>query len=433
MTHLDWLLDSPALFLLVVLSLLLLVALFYLSRAKQQLSRAQGQLEIYTQQHQKLLHEHQQVTDQRLQLHAQLQSLKSQYDLKNQFWQQASQQQKQQFEQLAQSIFQQQQSQFQQQSTQQLQGAMGPLKEQIAQFKQHLQQQHTEETKQRSLLQHELHSLKSLNQQISQEAINLTQALKGQNKTQGDWGEFILEKVLENSGLKLGREYRTQQEFKSDAGGKLKPDVIIHLPANRDVVIDAKMSLNAYEKYYNSENNEEKQEALKNHINSIQNHIKSLAKKDYHLLHGIQTLDYILMFIPIEPAFSLAIEKCPQIIKMAEQHHIMLVSPTNLTLALRTIDNLWQNERQHKNAMEIAQAAGKMYDKLVSYTEDLDKLGRAIDSAQQSYKKASKKLCSGRHNLIRQAENMRQLGSKSNKVFARHYLDVSIVEHTEEE
>tara|TARA_B100001094_G_scaffold323188_1_gene373611 strand:- start:593 stop:1882 length:1290 start_codon:yes stop_codon:yes gene_type:complete len=428
MTDPQWLLLSP--------SLLLFLLLIYISKVKQRqaslLSRVQGQLDMYVQQYKQLTHEHKDSTDQIMQLRTELQSLKTQHEIKTQFWQQQSHMQKSQFEHMAKEILQQQQAQFQQSSTQHIHGAMTPLKEQIEQFKQHIQQQHTEDTKQRSLLQHELNSLKYLNKQISQEAINLTQALKGQNKTQGDWGEFILEKVLENSGLKLGREYHTQQELKNEEGGKLKPDVIVHLPTNRDVVIDAKMSLNAYEKYYNSENNEEKQEALKNHINSIQNHIKSLAKKDYHLLHGIKTLDYILMFIPIEPAFSLAIEKCPQIIKMAQQHHVMLVSPTNLILALRTIDNLWQNERQHKNAVEIAHAAGKMYDKLVSYTEDLDKLGRAIESAQESYKKASKKLSSGRHNLIRQAENMKNLGCTSNKVFARHYLDTSLVEQTEE-
>ena len=320
-----------------------------------------------------------------------------------------------QFENLANKIFEERSEKLQNQSTQHLDAVLAPFKQQLEGFRKQVQESYTTEQSERSAFKHQLESLKALNLQMSQDAVNLTKALKGDNKQQGNWGEVILERVLQESGLREGHEYDTQTDLKNDDGKRFKPDVIVHLPENKDVVIDAKMSLVAYERYFNSDDEAVKIQALKDHILSVRGHIKGLSQKDYQKLHGLTSLDYVLMFIPLEPAFLLALEHDPSLVNYALELNIMLVSPTNLLVALRTINNIWRYEYQNQNAQHIAKQAGKIYDKLCGFIEDMDKLGRAIEGAEKSYTNAMSKLSNGKGNLIRQAHQMQQLGVDTSK------------------
>src|SRR5690554_4880947 len=250
---------------------------------------------------------------------------------------------------------------------------------------------------------------------MAAEAEALTRALKRDTKTQGAWGEVVLERILKQSGLREGHEYHTQAHHKDTEGRTFKPDVIVHLPNNKDVVIDSKVSLQAYERYFNSDDEVTREQALNEHVNSLRQHIKGLGKKNYQQLDGIRTLDYVLMFIPIEPAFLLAVDRDPELIRLALDNNIMLVSPTNLLVALRTVNNIWQYEYQNQNAQIIATEASKLYDKFVGFIEDMQKIGQAIDSVRKHYDGAMNKLSTGRGNLVGRVENFRKLGVQSSK------------------
>jgi DNA recombination protein RmuC len=336
-----------------------------------------------------------------------------------------------QFENLANRIFEERSESFKKQNVSQIDGVLGPLKQQLEGFRRQIQESYTHEQSERSALKHQLDNLRDLNLKMSQDAINLTKALKGDNKQQGNWGEVILERVLQESGLREGHEYQTQQDLKDDNGKRFKPDVIVHLPEQKDVVIDAKMSLISYERYFNSEDKDIRDQAIKEHALSIRQHIKGLSQKDYHKLHGLKSLDYVLMFIPIEPAFLLAIEYDPSLVNFALEQNIMLVSPTNLLVALRTINNIWRYEYQNQNAQNIAKQASRIYDKLCGYIEDMDKLGRALDTADKSYQSAMAKLSSGKGNLVRQAHYMQQLGVDTSKQLDKQLLNRALDESTE--
>ncbi|GGQ15650.1 DNA recombination protein RmuC [Shewanella litoralis] len=336
-----------------------------------------------------------------------------------------------QFENLANRIFDERSENFKQQNVSQMDGVLGPLKQQLEGFRRQIQESYTHEQSERSALKHQLDHLRELNMKMSQDAINLTKALKGDNKQQGNWGEVILERVLQESGLRESHEYHIQQDLKDDNGKRFKPDVIVHLPEQKDVVIDAKMSLVSYERYFNSEDKDIREQAIKEHALSIRQHIKGLSQKDYHKLHGLKSLDYVLMFIPIEPAFLLAIEYDPSLVNFALEHNIMLVSPTNLLVALRTINNIWRYEYQNQNAQNIAKQASRIYDKLCGYLEDMEKLGRALDGADKSYQSAMAKLSSGKGNLIRQAHFMQQLGVDTSKQIDRQLLNKALDESVE--
>ncbi|MEI6858240.1 MAG: DNA recombination protein RmuC [Shewanella sp.] len=336
-----------------------------------------------------------------------------------------------QFENLAHKIFEERSEKLQNQNTQHLDAVLAPFKQQLEGFRKQVQESYTNEQSERIAFKHQLESLKALNQQMSQDAINLTRALKGDNKQQGNWGEVILERVLQESGLREGHEFDTQKDLKNDDGKRFKPDVIVHLPENKDVVVDAKMSLVAYERYFNSDDDNIKAQALKDHVLSIRNHIKGLSQKDYQKLHGLTSLDYVLMFIPLEPAFLLALEYDPSLVNYALDLNIMLVSPTNLLVALRTINNIWRYEYQNQNAQRIAKQAGKIYDKLCGYIEDMEKLGRAIEGAEKSYASAMSKLANGKGNLVRQAHQMQQLGVDTSKKIDQRLLDSALSDHPE--
>ena len=315
-----------------------------------------------------------------------------------------------QFESLANRMFEQKTRSVDQQNRISMEGLLGPLREQLDGFRKQVNDNFSQEARERHTLVHEINNLKQLNEQMAREAVNLTQALKGDNKAQGNWGEVVLARVLSESGLREGHEYQTQISLENEEGKRYQPDVVVHLPQNKDVVIDAKMSLIAYERFFNADNVAEQELALGEHVASVRSHIRGLSRKDYHQLHGVESLDYVLMFIPVEPAFQAAIEADPSLIRDAMDQNIMLVSPTTLLVALRTINNLWRNERQNQNAKQIAERASKLYDKLRLFVTDMEAMGASLDKANQSYQGAMNKLVTGRGNVIRQAESFRQLG-----------------------
>ncbi|WP_420843727.1 DNA recombination protein RmuC [Idiomarina tyrosinivorans] len=339
------------------------------------------------------------------------------------FQQDAEARLQQQFENLANKIFEAKSKGMNDYQQQTLKSTLEPFRQQIEAFKQQVQQQYTDETKERSALKNELLTLKELNHKMAAEADALTKALKGDSKQQGNWGEVVLERILEQSGLREGHEYDTQSHHRNEDGKSFKPDVIVHLPNDKDVVIDSKVSLTAYERYFNAEADADKEKALSEHVQSIRQHIKQLGSKNYQQLEGVKTLDYVLMFIPIEPAFLLAVDRDPELIKLALEHHIMLVSPTNLLVALRTVHNIWQYEHQNQNAQKIANDAAKLYDKFVGFIDDMEKLGASLKTLDGRYQDAMKKLSSGRGNLVSRVEKFREMGVQSSKRISQQLLD----------
>nr|WP_154325469.1 DNA recombination protein RmuC [Pantoea sp. 201603H] len=315
-----------------------------------------------------------------------------------------------QFENLANRIFESSGRRVDEQNRQSLQGLITPLREQLEGFRRQVQDSFGQEARERHTLSHEIRNLQQLNAQMAQEAINLTKALKGDNKTQGNWGEVVLSRVLEASGLREGHEYQTQVNVQIDQHSRMQPDVIVRLPQGKDVVIDAKMTLVAYERYFNGEDDIAREQAINEHIAAIRAHLRGLSRKDYQQLPGLRSLDYVLMFIPVEPAFLLAIDRQPELISEALKLNIMLVSPTTLLVALRTINNLWRYEHQSRNAQRIADRAAKLYDKMRLFVDDMTGLGLSLDKAQDHYRLAMKKLAEGRGNLIAQSESFRHLG-----------------------
>ena len=329
-----------------------------------------------------------------------------------------------QFENLANKIFEKKHETFNQSSKAGLDALLTPLKEQIEGFKKQVSDQYVKEGQERASLKTEILGLKELNKQITEEAAALTRALKGDNKQQGNWGEVVLERILQESGLREGHEFETQVSLKNESGKTYQPDVVVHLPNDKDIVIDSKVSLAAYERCFNeTEDDSARQAYLTEHVNSIKAHIKELGKKDYQDLQGIRTLDYVLMFIPIETAFLLAVEESPDLVKLALDNNIMLVSPTNLLVALRTINNIWQYEYQNENAQNIAKKAADLYDKFVAFTQDMDGLGTSLQTVQKKYDGAMNKLTEGRGNLVRRAEEFRKLGVQANKKLDQKLLD----------
>ena len=330
------------------------------------------------------------------------------------------QQMKLEFENLANKLF----DEKEKKSTTNLTFVLSSFKEQLDSFSKRVNDIYNDETKQRSSLLTEIKNLKELNNQISNDAINLTKALKGQNKTQGDWGEMILSSILDQTGLREGKEYKIQGSFTSAEGKRLRPDVIVHLPSNKDIVIDSKVSLNAYINYSKAENEDEKQQASKELVKSITSHIKDLSSKSYENIDGVKTLDFVLMFIPIEGAFLLATSSDDNLFKLAFDNNIMLVSPSTLYVTLRTIENIWRNEHQNENAQLISKKAADLYDKFVAFVGDIEDIGTNITRTQKAYDGAINKLSSGNGNLIRRTEEFLELGVKPKKQLPNRYLSV---------
>ena len=326
-----------------------------------------------------------------------------------------------QFENLANKIFEEKQNHYTQQTKHNIEAVLAPFKSDLEGFKRQISEQHIREGQERASLKTEILGLKELNQKITAEAAALTNALKGDNKKQGNWGEVVLERILKESGLREGHEFDTQVNATSYDGKRYQPDVVVHLPNDKDVIIDSKVSLAAYERYFNCEDDNERSRYLVQHVASIKGHIKGLGNKDYQALKEIKTLDYVLLFIPIEAAFLLAVEEEPDLVTMALNNNIMLVSPTNLLVALRTINNIWQYEYQNQNAQQIAEQGAKLYDKFVGFITEMEKVGRSLDNAHASYQGAMNKLNNGRGNIVRQVEKLRELGVQPNKKLRENY------------
>jgi DNA recombination protein RmuC len=318
-----------------------------------------------------------------------------------------------QFKNLANEIFEEKSKKFTEQNKSNIFDLLRPLGEKIVEFEKRVESSQKDSIARNSALREQLENLQRLNLQMTREAENLTRALKGDSKTQGAWGEFILESILEKSGLERDREYTIQESF-TTAEGRLRPDVIIRLPDNKQVIIDSKVSLTAYNNFVNSENEEEKKIALKAHLMSIRQHMKGLADKNYQHISE-SGLDFIIMFIPIEPAYILAIQSEKGLYEEALEKRIVFVSPTLLIPSLQLIKNVWKQENQSRNVIEIANKAGELYDKFVGFSEDLMKLGNQLNTSKTTYEEAMKKLVSGSGNLVRRVEELKKLGAKASK------------------
>ncbi len=335
----------------------------------------------------------------------------------------AKTQMKAQFEHLATRIFEQKSKTFDEAHTKGLDLLLKPFREQITNFSKQSEERFLHDAKERQSIKDEIIRLKTLNERLSEDAINLTNALKGENKTQGNWGEIVLERILEESGLREGHEYDVQSTLEGEEGKKYRPDVIVHLPQNKDIIIDSKVSLVAYEAFVRATDDESRAHALKQHLVSIHGHIKGLSQKRYEQLSGVKTLDFVLLFMPIEGAFLLALEQDNTFFKTAYEQNIVVVSPSTLLVTLRTIEHIWRSEYQERNAKEIAATAEALYEKLVAFVEDMEKIGDSIAKTQKSYEGAMNKLSTGKGNLIRRAEGMRKLGLKPKKSLPESLID----------
>lgn len=331
------------------------------------------------------------------------------------------------FENLANRIFEEKSEKFVRQNRDSMDILLNPLKEKMEEFKKKVEDTHLENTKDRSVLGEQIRNLTELNQGMREDANRLTQALKGESKTQGNWGELILERILEKSGLTKGHEYTVQESFVAEDGRRQQPDVIIKLPDNKNLIVDSKVSLTAYERISASTTTEDQQLWLKAHIKSIREHIKQLSEKRYHQLYNINTPDFVLMFVPIESAFAIAVQNDQEIYHDAFEQNIVIVTTSTLLATLRTISSIWKQEHQNRNVLEIARQGGDLYDKFVSFTEDLIDLGKKMKAAQTAYEDSMKKLVDGRGNLIRRAETLRELGAKVSK-----QLDPKLIDRAEE-
>jgi DNA recombination protein RmuC len=327
------------------------------------------------------------------------------------------------FDSLAQRILDEKARKFTEQNRSQLDGLLGPFREQLGDFRKKIDDMHVHDAKDRASLKQEIENLRRETQRINQEAVNLTRALKGDKKLQGNWGELILEKVLEQSGLRKGIEYETQGSFRDGEQRLFRPDVIVRLPEGRDIVIDSKVSLVAYERCCALDDGPERDAAVREHVQAVRNHIKTLARKDYAGLSGLRSLDFILLFMPIEAAFMLAFQHDDNLFADAFGSRIVVVTPTTLLATLRTVENLWRYERRNENARLIADRAGAIYDKLRGFVEDMERLGVQLGGAQRTYEDAMNKLTRGRGNLIRQAESFVELGAKVNKRMPKSILE----------
>ena len=336
------------------------------------------------------------------------------------------------FENLANRIFEEKNEKFNEASKAGVEALLNPMRQQLGDFRKRVDEVYDKENEQRTTLRAEITQLKNLNERISTDALNLTNALKGDSKVRGNWGEVQLELLLEESGLKKGREYDVQKSHKNEEGKRYQPDAIVHLPDNKDVIIDSKVSLVAYEAYHSSETDLDRERYLKEHLNAIRTHISQLSGKNYDELVGLRSLDLVIMFVPIEPALLLALEHEPGLYNEAYNKHIVLVSPTLLMATLQIINNIWRYEDQNRHALIIAEEAGKMHDQFVGFVESLDKVGDHIRKAGESYDIAKKRLIDGRGNLVGRTQKLKELGAKAKKTISKELLDEGSIQAIED-
>lgn len=320
-----------------------------------------------------------------------------------------------QFENLANKILEEKTLKFTEQNQQNLKNILNPLQEKITNFEKKVENTHKESIDYHAALRQQILGLKEMNLQMSKETLNLTKALKGDSKIQGNWGELVLERVLEKSGLEKGREYEIQKSFTTEEGNRVQPDVIINLPDGKKMIVDSKVSLTAYEKYINEEDDEQKNSFLKEHVNSLKRHVEQLGSKNYQHLYQMESPDFVLLFIPIEPAFAIALNEDTQLYNKAFERNIVIVTPSTLLATLRTIDSMWTNQKQQENAYEIARQAGALYDKFDGFVTDLVKIGKKMDEAKTEYEGAMNKLVDGKGNLITSVQKLKIMGAKAKK------------------
>ena len=327
------------------------------------------------------------------------------------------------FENLANKILDEKSSKFTEQNKENIKNILNPLQEKIKGFEDKVEKTHKESIDYHAALRQQILGLKELNQQMSKETLNLTKALKGDNKMQGNWGELVLERVLEKSGLEKNREYFVQQSFTNDDGKRVLPDVVIHLPDNKKMIVDSKVSLVAYEQYINAEDDDLKERFIKEHINSLKRHVEQLSDKKYEDLYKIESPDFVLLFIPIEPAFAVALNADTNLYNKAFEKNIVIVTPSTLLATLRTIDTMWNNEKQQRNALEIARQAGALYDKFQGLLTDLITIGKRIDDSKKEYSSAMNKLVDGRGNIITSIEKLKKMGAKAKKALPEKIIE----------
>ncbi|MDT7831838.1 DNA recombination protein RmuC [Flavobacteriaceae bacterium S356] len=332
------------------------------------------------------------------------------------------------FENLANKILEEKSTKFTEKNKENLASILNPLKEKIEGFEKKVETTHKESIDYHAALRQQILGLKEINAQMSKETLNLTKALKGDSKAQGNWGELVLERVLEKSGLEKDREYFVQQSFTNEEGKRILPDVVIHLPDNKKMIVDSKVSLTAYERYVNSDDETEKTQFIKEHVTSLKRHVEDLSDKKYEDIYEIDSPDFVLLFVPIEPAFALALNTDENLYSKAFEKNIVIVTPTTLLATLRTIDTMWNNEKQQKNAIEIARQAGALYDKFEGFISDLMRVGKKMDDAKKDYSAAMNKLVDGKGNLIISIEKLKKMGAKAKKS-----LPESIVERASDD
>ncbi|CAM3660206.1 DNA recombination protein RmuC [Flavobacterium saliperosum S13] len=327
------------------------------------------------------------------------------------------------FENLANKILEEKTSKFTEQNKENLKNILTPLQDKIHLFEKKVEDTHKESIDYHAALRQQILGLREMNEQMSKETLNLTKALKGDSKMQGNWGELILERVLEKSGLEKGREYEVQQSFVTEEGSRVQPDVVINLPDGKKMIVDSKVSLTAYERFINEDDEEVKISFLKEHVNSIRRHVEQLSSKNYHDLYQIESPDFVLLFIPMEPAFALALNEDNSLYNKAFEKNIVIVTPSTLLATLRTIDSMWANQKQQENAYEIARQAGALYDKFEGFVSDLVKIGKKMDEAKSEYGNAMNKLVDGKGNLITSVEKLKKMGAKAKKALPENILN----------
>jgi len=336
-----------------------------------------------------------------------------------------------QFQNLANRIFEEKGEKLVQQNVANLDSLLRPLGERLKEFQVRVEETYDKESKQRFSLQNEIHKLVEANARMSADTLNLTNALKGDSRTQGAWGEVVLERVLEASGLQRGREYDIQATFEGADGARVRPDVVIRLPENKHIVVDSKVSLTAYEAYCSAEDEVGRKRELGRHVESLRAHVRGLAEKNYQQLYGIRTPDFVLMFVPIEAALRLALDEKQDLFEDAFSRNVMIVSPTNLLMSLRTIASIWRYEYQNRNAQELVRQCTALYEKFVGFVTDLEEIGKRLKAAQSSYDDAYGKLASGKGNLVRQVERIRELGLKPAKTLPGYLAESALESETD--
>lgn len=327
------------------------------------------------------------------------------------------------FENLANRIMEEKSVKFTEQNRENLRNILGPLQEKIQLFEKKVDDTHKESIDYHAALRQQILGLREINEQMSRETVSLTKALKGDSKLQGNWGELVLERVLLKSGLERGREYEIQQSFTGEDGSRMYPDVVINLPDGKKMIVDSKVSLTAYERYCNNDDDAVKAQHLKDHVNSIRRHVEQLGAKNYHDLYQIESPDFVLLFIPVEPAFAIALNEDSALYNKAFERNIVIVTPSTLLATLRTIDSMWTNQKQQENAWEIARQAGALYDKFEGFMSDLVTVGKKMDEGKKAYEESMKKLYSGNGNLITSVEKLKKMGAKAKKSLPENILN----------